>query len=282
MIIGNNNKLGKGLGALLGEKTTNDWTGEKIEQISLNDIVPNPYQPRKTFDETELNNLALSIKQSGVLQAIIVRKKDNVYEIVAGERRFRASKIAALKTIPAVVKNFDDKQILALAIIENVQRSDLNIIDEAESYKKLIDELEYKQDEIADVVNKNRATITNILRILKLPEEIKNMLREKQIELGHAKVLLSCDDDKVAIDIANSVIDRDLSVRATEILVKNSKNVKIIKPTTKKEYLKNFEKDLTNKINLKTKIEYNKEKNKGKIIIEYNNMQELEKFIKNI
>ncbi|GMO60400.1 MAG: ParB/RepB/Spo0J family partition protein [Rickettsiales bacterium] len=283
MVIGGNNKLGKGLGALLGEQNNNnDVVGVKKEEILISNIVPNPYQPRKTFDEQELSELAESIKQNGLLQPIVVRKKDNKYEIIAGERRFRACQNLGFKEIPVIIKDFDDKQALTLAIVENIQRSDLNPIDEAESYNKLINEFNYKQEEVADVVGKNRATIANMLRLLKLPDEVKEMLKAEQIEMGHAKVLVSCPD---AIEIAKKVIDENLSVRATERLVANNKNIQIVKqkePKTKAENLKKYELELVEKINLKTKVEFNSAKNIGKIVIEYNNLDELENFIKNI
>ena len=294
-----NNKLGKGLSSLLGEKKLNlnsglmsiDLTADKVQTISIDLLRPNRFQPRKFFDEEDLKELSLSIKQYGILQPIVVRKlaEDlSKFEIIAGERRFRASQMIGLKDVPVIVKDFDDKDVLSLAIIENVQRSDLSIMEEAEAYESLMKDFNYTQQDVANFVGKSRSHIANIIRLLELPQEVKELLYQKKIDMGHARALINCDR---AVEIANTIVEAGLSVRETEKLVRdyNQEKINLKKRIQKaqismlnKEYFKKIEKTLFDKLNLKSKIKFDSEKKKGEIVIKYNSMEELEKFLKNI
>ena len=294
-----NNKLGKGLSSLLGEKKLNlnsglmsiDLTADKVQTISIDLLRPNRFQPRKFFDDEDLKELSLSIKQYGILQPIVVRKlaEDlSKFEIIAGERRFRASQMIGLKDVPVIVKDFDDKDVLSLAIIENVQRSDLSIMEEAEAYDSLMKDFNYTQQDVANFVGKSRSHIANIIRLLELPQEVKELLYQKKIDMGHARALINCDR---AVEIANTIVEASLSVRETEKLVRdyNQEKINLKKRIQKaqismlnKEYFKKIEKTLFDKLNLKSKIKFDSEKKKGEIVIKYNSMEELEKFLKNI
>ena len=294
-----NNKLGKGLSSLLGEKKLNlnsglmsiDLTADKVQTISIDLLRPNRFQPRKFFDDEDLKELSLSIKQYGILQPIVVRKlaEDlSKFEIIAGERRFRASKMIGLQDVPVIVKDFDDKDVLSLAIIENVQRTDLSIMEEAEAYDSLMKDFNYTQQDVANFVGKSRSHIANIIRLLELPQEVKELLYQKKIDMGHARALINCDR---AVEIANTIVEAGLSVRETEKLVRdyNQEKINLKKRIQKaqismlnKEYFKKIEKTLFDKLNLKSKIKFNSEKKKGEIVIKYNSMEELEKFLKKI
>lgn len=294
-----NNKLGKGLSSLLGEKKLNlnsglmsiDLTADKVQTISIDLLRPNRFQPRKFFDDEDLKELSLSIKQYGILQPIVVRKlaEDlSKFEIIAGERRFRASKMIGLQDVPVIVKDFDDKDVLSLAIIENVQRSDLSIMEEAEAYDSLMKDFNYTQQDVANFVGKSRSHIANIIRLLELPQEVKELLYQKKIDMGHARALINCDR---AVEIANTIVEAGLSVRETEKLVRdyNQEKINLKKRIQKaqismlnKEYFKKIEKTLFDKLNLKSKIKFNSEKKRGEIVIKYNSLEELEKFLKNI
>lgn len=293
------NKLGRGLSSLLGEKKLNlnnglmgiDLSADKVQKLSVDLLKPNRFQPRKYFNEEELNGLSISIKEYGILQPIIVRKlaeDATKFEIIAGERRHRAAKLAGLTVVPVIIKEFDDKDVLSLAIIENIQRSDLSVMEEAEAYYSLIKDFNYTQQDVANFVGKSRSHIANIVRLLDLPIEIKQMLYKKEIDMGHARALINCDK---AVEIANMIIQNELSVRETEKLVRDYNHGKnTLKQNIKKaqlsminkEYFKKIEFSLFNKINLKSKIEFDKQKNKGKIIINYNTVEELESFLNKI
>ena len=285
-----NNKLGKGLSALLGEKKITlsdkifdlDLSSEKIQQLDINLLSPNKYQPRKYFNENELEELSISIKKYGILQPLVVRKiSDNSYEIIAGERRYRASKLIGLNTIPVIIKDFEDKDVLSLAIIENVQRSDLSSIEEAEAYNLLIKNFNYSQQDVANFVGKSRPYVANLIRLLSLPDEIKVMICEKKIDVGHARALINKEN---AVELANRIINEGLTVREIESIVKKNKEKTFKKnsnilSTEDKNYIKDIEKNIFNKINLKSKIEFNSKNNKGKITITYNSLKELETFV---
>lgn len=302
--MNNNNKLGRGLDSLLGEKKLNlnnsliniDLDSNKIQEVSITSLKPNKFQPRKVFNEEELQELSTSIKEYGILQPIIVRKTVEVstFEIIAGERRFRAAQIVGLQTVPVIVKDFNDKDTLSLAIIENVQRSDLSVIEEAEAYNSLINDFHYTQQDISDFVGKSRSHIANLIRLLDLPDQVKEMLYNKEISMGHARALINCDK---AVEIAKMVIDNQLSVRETEKLVKEYNKAKddknnntTLKQNIKKaqfsmisrEYFKKIEDSLSNKINLKTKINFNPTKKAGKIVINYKSIDDLESFLNKI
>lgn len=294
-----NNKLGKGLSSLLGEKKLNlssslmsiDLTADKIQLISIDLLRPNRFQPRKFFNDDELRELSLSIKEYGILQPIVVRKfaEDlSKFEIIAGERRFRAGKMAGLETVPAIIKDFNDKDVLSLAIIENIQRSDLSVMEEAEAYFMLMKDFNYTQQDVANFVGKSRSHIANITRLLDLPQEVKELLYQKKIDMGHARALINCDR---AVEIANTIVDADLSVRETEKLVRDYNQEKInLQRKIKKaqvsmlnrEYFKKVEKSLFDKINLKAKIDFDNQKKKGKIVINYGSIEQLEDFLKKI
>ncbi len=293
------NKLGRGLSSLLGEKKLNlnsglmsiDLSADKVQKLAVDLLKPGKFQPRKYFNEEELKELSISIKKYGILQPIVVRKlaEDSTkFEIIAGERRHRAAKLAGLETVPVIVKEFDDKDVLSLAIIENIQRSDLSVIEEAEAYYSLIRDFNYTQQDVANFVGKSRSYVANIVRLLDLPTEVKEMLYKKEIDMGHARALINCDK---AIEIAHMIVENQLSVRETEKLVRDYNNGKnALKQNIKKaqvsminkEYFKKIETSLFNKINLKSKIEFNNQKNKGKIIINYSSMEELENFLNKI
>jgi len=295
----NTNKLGKGLSSLLGEKKLNlnsglmsiDLTADKIQSIAIELLRPNRFQPRKFFNEEELKELSLSIKEYGILQPIVVRKLAEdltKFEIIAGERRFRAGKMAGLTNVPAIIKDFNDKDVLSLAIIENIQRSDLSVMEEAEAYFMLMKDFNYTQQDVANFVGKSRSHVANIIRLLDLPKEVKELLYQKKIDMGHARALINCDR---AVEIANTVVEAGLSVRETEKLVRDYNQEKInLKRKVKKaqismlnrEYFKKIENNLFSKINLKSKIDFDNQKKKGKIIINYNSIEQLEEFLKKI
>lgn len=295
----NTNKLGKGLSSLLGEKKLNlnsslmsiDLTADKIQSIAIELLRPNRFQPRKFFNDDELRELSLSIKEYGILQPIVVRKLAEdltKFEIIAGERRFRAGKMAGLTNVPAIVKDFNDKDVLSLAIIENIQRSDLSVMEEAEAYYMLMKDFNYTQQDVANFVGKSRSHVANIIRLLDLPKEVKELLYQKKIDMGHARALINCDR---AIEIANTIVETGLSVRETEKLVRDYNQEKInLKRKVQKaqvsmlnrEYFKRVEKNLFDRINLKSKIDFDSQKKKGKIIINYNSIEQLEEFLKKI
>ncbi len=209
--------LGRGLSALIGEtKSSFVQTGENQTMVQTHKLVPGKFQPRTDFDEAPLKELADSISKSGIIQPIIVRpKSDGEYEIIAGERRWRAAKMIQLPSVPVVIKEIADKDVMEMSIVENVQRKDLKPLEEAQAYRRLLGEFGYTQDDLARTVGKSRSHITNLLRLLSLPEEVKNMLNEGQLTMGHARALLGCPEPAA---IAAKVVEEDLSVRQTESL----------------------------------------------------------------
>ncbi|MEL7002846.1 MAG: ParB/RepB/Spo0J family partition protein [Bacteroidota bacterium] len=229
------NALGRGLGALLDDSRQEKETEVKesvgavgsINEIQLDQIEVNPFQPRTHFDEEALKELSESIKVQGIIQPITVRKLGrNKYQLISGERRFQASKLAELKKIPAYVRTADDQQMLEMALIENIQRENLNSIEIALSYQRLLTECDLKQEQLGDRVGKNRTTVNNYLRLLKLPPDIQAAVRDKKISMGHARALITIENVDLQLDIFNKVIGQDLSVRKTEELVRNSGNDK--------------------------------------------------------
>lgn len=225
-------RLGKGLDAIFGEdiesvlediqKGTSEHGGKKSE-IELKAIRPNPYQPRKTFDETKIQELAQSIKEHGVFTPILVRKSVQGYELIAGERRVRASKEAKLKTIPAIVLDFSEEEMMEISLLENIQRENLNAMEEAAAYQRLMERMEYTQEKLAQRVGKSREYIANTLRLLKLPKSIQQLVSENQVSMGHVRPLITLEDEGQAYDIATRIVDEGLSVRAVEKLVKEAK-----------------------------------------------------------
>ncbi len=281
--------LGNGLEGMFGVEDTPVEESKK-ENVSretflrLSEIEPNRTQPRRNFDEDALQELADSIKQYGIIQPIVVQKKGKRYEIIAGERRWRAARKAGLLEVPVIVKEFAPEDIFAIALIENIQREDLNPIEEAQAYSRLIKEYNLKQDELAEKVAKNRVTITNSMRLLKLDERVQQMLIDNMLTGGHARALLAIEDKEEQHNLALKVFDEKLSVRETESLVK-----RVLSKDEKKEEKKNqtpddsfIYRDIENRMKdiLGTKVEIKKKaKNKGRIEIEYYSMEELERII---
>ncbi len=266
--------LGRGLSSLIGETKVEN----KTNNLSLADIVPNKYQPRKNFDEENLNDLVNSIKERGVIQPIIVRKSNtdnSKYEIIAGERRWLAAQKAGLREIPVVITDADDLKSLEFAIVENVQRHDLNPLEEAQGYKRLIDEFGYDQDKVSKFIGKSRSYISNSLRLLNLPKEVLDYVEQKKITAGHAKILVGLDN---AVFLANKFIEKKLSVRQAENLVKilrkSSKNKRrIIDPN-----IQELENSISEKIGLNVSIK-NSKNNKGVISFYYKELDQLNKII---
>lgn len=276
--------LGRGLEALLGEDDLNfnldavsaiaESNEAGIQTISIENLYPSKYQPRKEFNQEALEALVRSVKEKGVLQPLIVRKNADKYEIIAGERRWRAAKLAGLTEIPVIEKELDNQEVLEVALVENLLRENLTPIEEAEGFNRLISEFSHTHEILSKIVGKSRSYITNSLRLLGLPEAIKEMLNNNQLTAGHARALVGMNN---AEEIAQKIISRGLTVRQTEELVNNIKNHKIeqINKAIKKDpNLKELEKDLTKNIGLKVKINA-KENDKGKVTIEYKTPAEL-------
>jgi ParB family transcriptional regulator, chromosome partitioning protein len=266
--------LGRGLSSLIGETKVET----KTNKLLLSDIVPNKYQPRKNFDEENLQDLTDSIRERGVIQPIIVRvtNSDNSkYEIIAGERRWLAARKAGLHNIPVVVTEADDLKSLEFAIVENVQRHDLNPLEEAQGYKRLIDEFSYDQEKVSKFIGKSRSYITNSLRLLNLPLEILNMIEDKKLSAGHAKILVGLDN---AIFIANKIIEKRLSVRQAENFVKIFKKKPGITKSFKDPNIKNMEQSISDKTGLNVVIKNNK-RNKGTISFSYHDVEQLNKIV---
>jgi ParB family chromosome partitioning protein len=278
--------LGKGLSALIKDDLEQEISDKNkgIIKININDVGPNKEQPRKKFDEDLLQELADSIKQYGIIQPLVVIKKDTYYEIVAGERRWRAARIAGLKKVPVIIKGYTPREILEVSLIENIQREDLNPIEEAIAYKKLINNFKLKQDEVADKVSKSRSAVANSMRLLNLDERVQHMIIDEMISSGHARTLLAIKDNNTQYNIANKIFDEKLSVRDAEKLIRNLMKTNNKKTTIKKEDdLISIYKDIEEKFKeiLGTKVNINHKNNKktGKIEIEYYSDDELERLI---
>ncbi len=279
--------LGKGLDSLIPIEEVNEINKhsgsseveDSVNTIKINSIEPNRTQPRKNFNEDSLIELSESIKQHGIIQPLVVQKKEDYYEIIAGERRWRAAKIAGMKEVPVIIKDYSDEEVVEIALIENIQREDLNPIEEAMAYKRLMTEYHLKQDELAEKVSKSRTAVTNSMRLLKLSESVQQMVIEGLISSGHARALLAIEDHKMQETIAEKIMDEKLSVRETEKLVK-----KLTKPKEKKqpEVIENefVYRDIESKIKdiIGTNVKINhKASGKGKIEIEYYSNVELER-----
>ena len=249
--------------------------------MKISDIEPNREQPRKNFDKEALQELADSIKQFGIIQPIVVQKKDDYYEIIAGERRWRAAKLAKLKEVPVIIKEYSNREVMEIALIENIQRKDLNPIEEALAYKSLIDEYSLKQEELANRVSKSRTAIANSMRLLKLTDSVQNMLINDEISMGHARALLTLEQEDLQIEAAKTIVSKGLSVRDTEKLVKsilNPKQVKLPIPSAEAARYDAIANKLREKMG--TKVSINHKKNgKGKIEIEYYSQEELERLL---
>ncbi|MDA7546857.1 ParB/RepB/Spo0J family partition protein [Candidatus Pelagibacter sp.] len=266
--------LGRGLSSLIGE-TKVDIQKNKI---AISDIVPNKYQPRKIFDEDNLNDLTQSIKERGILQPIIVRKSNDdnsKFEIIAGERRWLAAQRANLHEVPVVITEADDLKSLEFAIVENVQRHDLNPLEEAQGYKRLIDEFSYDQEKVSKFIGKSRSHITNSLRILTLPVEVIKLIEAQKLTAGHAKILVGLEN---ASFVANKIIEKKLSVRQAENFVKIFKNKKQRPDKSKDANIKDLELSVSDKVGLNVVIQNNKN-NKGKVTFEYKDLDQLNKIL---
>ena len=243
------------------EKIIENTNKEEIVEIPLNELRSNPYQPRKTFDEDALNELATSIKEHGVFQPIIAKKSIKGYEIIAGERRVKASQMAGLETIPAIIRDFSDQDMMEIALLENLQRENLNALEEAQAYKKLLEELKITQEELAKRLGKSRSHITNMLGLLVLPEDVKKEIIAGKISMGHARVLSKIDDQAKIKELTEQVISKELSVRDLEDLSKDEnivrRNTQIRKKESNREY-KLVEEELREKFGTKVKIKNNK------------------------
>ena len=266
--------LGRGLSSLIGET--------KVEvqknQLQVSDLIPNKYQPRKNFDEINLEDLTNSIKERGIIQPIIVRKSNNEnskFEIIAGERRWLAAQRAGIHTVPVVIIDVDDLKSLEFAIVENVQRYDLNPLEEAQGYKRLIDEFSYDQEKVSKFIGKSRSYITNSLRILTLPDDVIKLIETKKLSTGHAKILVGLDN---ASFVANKIIENKLSVRQAENFVQLFKKKRQKSKITKDTNIIALELSVSNKIGLNVEIQNNK-RNKGKISFEYKDLDQLNKII---
>lgn len=286
--------LGKGLDSMIPDRIDKPKSASLKKEadnvsretlIDINKIEPNKKQPRKNFDEDAIQELAESIKQVGIIQPLILQKKDNYYSIVAGERRWRAAKIAGLKKLPVIIKDYSPQEIMEIALIENIQREDLNPIEEAIAYQNLIKEFNLKQDEVAERVSKSRVAVTNSMRLLKLQSKVQQMLIDGMISSGHARTLLSIEDEELQYLIAMKVFDEKLSVRETEKLVKKvlsesevsaEKEIAITKDDTfvYKDIEEKIKRILGTKVTVKKKA-----KDNGRIEIEYYSMEELERLI---
>lgn len=279
--------LGKGLSALIGDKPAVDNILKEeskskinsVDYISIEKIITKEDQPRKDFDKEALKDLSESIKVHGVIQPILLRKKQDKYEIIAGERRYRASKIAGLKEIPSIITDVDNEDAAKLAIIENIQREDLNPIEEAMAYKQLMENFNLKQEELANAIGKSRSYITNTIRLLNLDEKVIEYLYNGDLTTGHGKVLLGVKDREKQVDIANKIIDVGLNVRETETEVKKSKNIKtktkIEKP--KDPYMIDLEEQLMRALGTKVNLVLGDKV--GKIEIEYYGADDLERIL---
>jgi len=266
--------LGRGLSSLIGETKIES----KKNTLNISEIIPNKFQPRKNFDEENLNDLVNSIRERGIIQPIIVRKSEDQiskYEIIAGERRWLAAQKAGLHEVPVVITEADDLKSLEFAIVENVQRHDLNPLEEAQGYQRLINEFSYDQEKVSKFIGKSRSHVTNCLRILSLPAEILKLVENKKLSAGHAKILVGLEN---ANFIANKIIEKKLSVRKAENLVKIYKINKNLKKKIKDVNIRELEISLTEKIGLNVLIN-NTKNNKGKIVFEYKDFDQLSRII---
>ena len=265
--------LGRGLSSLIGEAKVEPQTN----QLQVSDLIPNKYQPRKIFDENNLEDLTNSIKERGMIQPIIARKSNkdkSKFEIIAGERRWLAAQRAGLHNVPVVVTEADDLKSLEFAIVENVQRHDLNPLEEAQGYKRLIDEFSYDQEKVSKFIGKSRSHIANSLRLLTLPNDVIKLIETQKLTAGHAKILVGLDN---ANFVANKIIEKKLSVRQAENLVKIFKKGKVSR-NNKDTNIIALELSISNKIGLNVDIQNNK-RNKGKITFEYKDLDQLKKII---
>lgn len=281
MLNSNKRGLGRGLEALIPQKTIFSG-GRTIVNIELAKVVPNPRQPRTVFAKENLQELADSIKEQGVIEPILTRMRDGKYELIAGERRWRAARLAGLAIIPSIIKDFTDEQSLEIALIENLQREDLNPMDEAEGYAMLMKEFNLTQEKVAKKVGKDRSTVANMLRVLSLPEKIKESLRSEQISVGHARALLALGDAEKQLEAWKKIISSKLNVRDIEVLVSGGKKAAPRKGGRKRAYTKNAELNaLVEKLTtfLGTKVKILGTPDRGRIEIDYYSKEDLERIL---
>lgn len=276
--------LGRGLNALLSDEVLNGTEDKEsvIKQVDINDIEPNKKQPRKSFDEEELNDLSRSILEHGIIQPLIVREIDGKYEIVAGERRYRAARLAGLNEVPVIIKNFSEQQTLEVALVENVQREDLNPMELACAYNLLMERFDLNQEEVADKVGKSRPSVANILRLLKLNPYVQEKLRENEISFGHARALLSIKEGKVQKELTDMIVEKQLSVRDVEKYIQMlAKKADESKDKGEKQAHNPFYREIQENLQklFGTKVSISKGSKKGKIEIEYYSDDELERII---
>ena len=279
----NNARLGKGLSSIFGQDVSKvlddiqngDMEVESQEQskIPVDEIRPNPYQPRKVFDDEALQELSSSIKQHGVFTPILVKKGIQGYDLIAGERRLRASKLAGMKDIPAIIVDFDDQEMMEIALLENIQREDLNVIEEAKAYEKLIQRLNYTQEQLAHRVGKSREHITNMLRLLKLPEDVQDYVVNKQLSMGHVRALLGLKSEANMRKVAKQAIDQGLSVRKVEQMVKDMNHKKPVEKPKEDIYLKAAKEKLQEYFQTSVSI------SKNTISIHYENKEDLNRVL---
>ena len=284
----NKRPMGRGLSAILNTEFKNNVTKTEetkdivgnIIDIPLEKIIPNKSQPRSYFGDQALSELAQSIESLGIIQPITVKKHDDKFLIISGERRFRASKIVGLKTIPAYVRLADDKELLEMALVENIQREDLNAIEIALTYQRFLEELEMTQEQLSQRIGKERSTITNAIRLLKLPPVIQDAIRNGIISAGHGRAILSLDDEKLQFELFMMIIKEKLNVRQAELLANSLKNPKQKKETQQKEnipnHYKKVQKNLSDLLDLKVEIKTASNGKKGKLILDFKNEKELE------
>ena len=273
------NKLGMGLGALLSTNSDKNQTNNSVQKINISQIVPNPSQPRKNFKDEELKELSSSIKNQGLIQPIIVKPtNDNQFQIIAGERRWRACQLNGMHEVDCVIKEIDEKSILEAALIENIQREDLNVIEEANAYKGLIDIKGINNENLAKLIGKSSSHVSNILRLLELDEKIQEMVIQGDLSMGHARALIGVPD---AINKANEIIEKKLSVRQVEKITSEFKNNKT-KKTSKDPNIIDLEKELSDKIGLKTSIQFNENGSSGSLTLYYSDLNQLDDLMKRL
>ncbi len=274
-MVAKRNALGRGLSALIPEDLEKE-DKNRIEEIDTNLICPNPIQPRKVFEHDKLEELTDSIKKYGVIQPIIVRKDGNLYTIIAGERRWRACKSANIKSIPCIVRDMENKNASEIALIENIQREDLNPIDEANAYEYIMERYGITHEDVSNIVGKSRVYVTNIMRLTNLDKYVQDKIVTNEITAGHGRAILSLPSEK-QIEITNKIINEDLSVRDVEKFVRENKKVKTKKIFVKDKYITYVEELLTDRFS--TKVNIQSKKNKGKIEISYNNSDDLNRIL---
>ena len=273
------NKLGMGLGALLSTTNNKNETNNNVQKINISQIVPNPLQPRKNFKNEELKQLSSSIKNQGLIQPIIVKPTDdNQFQIIAGERRWRACQLNGMHEVDCVIKDLDETSVLEAALIENIQREDLNVIEEANAYKGLINIKNINNDSLAKLIGKSPSHVSNILRLLELDKKIQEMVINGYLSMGHARALIGVPD---AINKANEIVEKKLSVRQTEKITSEFKNNKKNK-TEKDPNITDLEKELSDKIGLRTSIQFNENGSSGSLTLYYSDLNQLDDLMKRL